>query len=643
MQTIMTHIVRLAPGRKPACPRTRKRRQVPRGDPGRTPLPPQTGRTNDRSAWPWLPATIVEQCRPDYPCCFRDSLKIRPRTTLGGAATPTSTTATRQPWPGSCCGSAPAPPSTPASPTGREDDVPLGVGNGRWSWIAATPMGGGTRRAARARADTRRARSDRERPDFANGPTASAMNVLWPPPGVTRFRHHGGRVGAGRPGTWRWPVTSSGLKSSSYAALAAWLARITMVTKSAPATEGGSRFGKEPRQRGQGATARPARRRRAIMLSGVVALALATGACTASGSPGGHAVRPARASTVAPPQHRGSGSHSVQLVVEASGDLLIHSAIFERALVLGGGRYYDFAPMFTQIKPYIRGADLALCHVETPMTPAPPAGYPTFNTPPALATAIAQTGWRACSTAATHSLDQGQTGVDDTIRALDRAGVAHTGTFSSAAAQKTPLIITVKGVRVAFLAYTELTNGIPSPHPWSVNRASAAQILSDAHRARADGAQVVIVNIHWGDQYVAQPSGFQLALASTLTRSPDITAVVGQHVHIVQPIRILQRQACRLRRRQPDLQPDQRLLPGRLPGRDDRAAHDHRGQPRSARHLRPLRADLGAASGLRGTPSRYRMAHRSRRRRGPARILRAHGRDSRARSPHPADPRPPVI
>jgi poly-gamma-glutamate synthesis protein (capsule biosynthesis protein) len=230
---------------------------------------------------------------------------------------------------------------------------------------------------------------------------------------------------------------------------------------------------------------------------------------------------------------------SVQLVVEASGDLLIHSAVFDRARVLGGGHHYNFAPMFTQIKPYIQGAELALCQGETPMTPAPPTGYPTFNTPPDLATAIRQTGWRACSTAGTHSLDQGQTGVDDTIRALDRAGVAHTGTFSSAAAQHTPLIMTVKGVRVAFLAYTELTNGIPSPHPWSVNRASAAQILADAHRARADGAKVVIVNIHWGDQYVARPSSFQLALASRLTRSPDITAVVGQHVHIVQPIRVL--------------------------------------------------------------------------------------------------------
>lgn len=109
-------------------------------------------------------------------------------------------------------------------------------------------------------------------------------------------------------------------------------------------------------------------------------------------------------------------------MVEASGDLLIHSAVFDRALVLGDGRHYNFAPMFAQIKPYIGGADLALCHVETPMTPAPPTGYPTFNTPPALATAIRQTGWRACSTAGTHSLDQGQTGVDDTIRALDRAG-----------------------------------------------------------------------------------------------------------------------------------------------------------------------------------------------------------------------------
>jgi len=173
------------------------------------------------------------------------------------------------------------------------------------------------------------------------------------------------------------------------------------------------------------------------------------------------------------------------------------------------------------------------------MTPGPPTSYPVFNTPPELATAIHQTGWRACSTASNHTLDQGQRGVDDTIRALTHAGVLHTGSYSSAPAQGKFLIMTVKGVRVAFLSYTEFTNGIPLPHPWSVNLASAARILSDAHRARMRGAKVVIVNLHWGDEYVARPSSFQLSLARKLTRSPDITAIVGQHVHVVQPIRFI--------------------------------------------------------------------------------------------------------
>src|SRR5712691_4024033 len=120
-----------------------------------------------------------------------------------------------------------------------------------------------------------------------------------------------------------------------------------------------------------------------------------------------------------------------------------------------------------------------------------------------------------------------------------RAGVRHTGSYTSAAAQRRPLIITVKGIRVAFLAYTEFTNGISLPHPWSVNVAGAARILKAARQARKDGARAVIVNLHWGQEYIAQPSRYQLDLARRLTRSPDITAIVGQHVHVVQPIRFV--------------------------------------------------------------------------------------------------------
>jgi Bacterial capsule synthesis protein PGA_cap len=237
------------------------------------------------------------------------------------------------------------------------------------------------------------------------------------------------------------------------------------------------------------------------------------------------------------PARRVAAVKPVTFTVEASGDLLIHSPVWEQALADGGGTHYNFGALLRQIRPIIKGVDLPLCHVETPMTPAPPHGYPVFNTPPELATAIAQTGFKACSNAGTHSLDQGQAGIDDTNRYLNRAGVLHTGEFSSAAQQRKPLIILVEGLKVAFLAYTDITNGIPLPHPWSVNLASASRILADARRAHLAGAKVVIVNIHWGDEYVDQPNAFQMGLAERLTASPYITAIVGQHVHVAQPIR----------------------------------------------------------------------------------------------------------
>jgi hypothetical protein len=285
------------------------------------------------------------------------------------------------------------------------------------------------------------------------------------------------------------------------------------------------------------ARARARRSRLATLLGLVAVVALAVGLGLAlTGGAGSH---PTPRRSAAPADHKKAPvMRPVRITVEASGDLLIHGPVFEQALADGGGRHFNFAPMFRQIKPYITGVDLPLCHVETPMTPAPPTGYPTFNTPPALAQAIRQTGWKACSTAATHSLDRGQTGVVDTIRALDENGIRHAGTYASAAAQRTPLIVTLKGIKVAFLSYTELTNGIPSPHPWSVNRAqNVQQILAEARRAHNAGARVEIINIHWGDEDVQAPSTFQMHLAEVLTRSPYITAVVGQHVHIPQPIR----------------------------------------------------------------------------------------------------------
>ena len=116
----------------------------------------------------------------------------------------------------------------------------------------------------------------------------------------------------------------------------------------------------------------------------------------------------------------GEPAEGTRLTVAASGDFLIHGPVSRRALAYGGGRRYEFRPMLRAIRPLIEGADLALCHLETPLSYGPPRGFPSFRTPVGLAAAVRATGWDACSTASNHTLDAGQRGVNTTLDVLGR-------------------------------------------------------------------------------------------------------------------------------------------------------------------------------------------------------------------------------
>ncbi|MCH9718914.1 MAG: CapA family protein [Actinomycetia bacterium] len=225
--------------------------------------------------------------------------------------------------------------------------------------------------------------------------------------------------------------------------------------------------------------------------------------------------------------------------VAATGDFLIHGAVFRRALRNGGGNRYDFDPMFRSIRKYIKKADVAICHFEVPMTGGSPAGYPSFNSPRSLANSAKRTGWDICSTASNHTLDKGQSGVDATLKTIRKAGLVPSGSAESKRrARKTPMV-KVNGTRVALLSYTDSTNGIPRPYPYSVNLIDPTRITKDAARARRAGAELVIVNMHWGAEYQSAVTARQAELADQLTASRHIDAVIGQHVHVVQPIRFV--------------------------------------------------------------------------------------------------------
>ncbi|WP_330172511.1 CapA family protein [Streptomyces sp. NBC_01498] len=227
----------------------------------------------------------------------------------------------------------------------------------------------------------------------------------------------------------------------------------------------------------------------------------------------------------------------------ASGDVLPHDSVIRRANADAGGTGHDFVPMLAGVKSVVSAADVAICHMETVYGPdgGPFTGYPSFASPPQIAGALRATGYDSCSTASNHTLDAGADGVARTLGALDRAGVAHVGSARSAAEDARPALLDAGGAKVAQLAYTYDTNGIPLPdgQPWAVDLIDEEKILTDARAARAAGADVVVLSLHWGTEWQSAVDDGQLTLGDRLAGAttdgrPDIDLIIGTHVHVPQ-------------------------------------------------------------------------------------------------------------
>ncbi len=132
--------------------------------------------------------------------------------------------------------------------------------------------------------------------------------------------------------------------------------------------------------------------------------------------------------------------------------------------------------------------------------------------------------------------DKGTAGIRATLDALDGALVGHSGTARTAAEAAAPSIIEVAGVPIAHLAYTWGFNGTPPAEAWMADVLDPDRILTDAREARADGAALVIVSLHWGNEYDTSGSADQRALADRLLASPDVDLIVGHGPHVLQPI-----------------------------------------------------------------------------------------------------------
>lgn len=230
-----------------------------------------------------------------------------------------------------------------------------------------------------------------------------------------------------------------------------------------------------------------------------------------------------------------------ELTMLFTGDVLVHTPVTASASRYGAesGRAYDFAPMFTDVSRVISAVDWAVCHLEVsigvPGVSTSP--FPRIAAPAAVADGLAAAGFDSCSTASNHALDFGPAGVESTISALDRAGVAHTGT-AIGPGDANGILYTVGEVVVGHASYSYGFNGfsVPVEEPWLVNQIEVDRILTDAARLRRVGADIVVISLHWGGEYQPRPISYQTDLAEQLAASDDIDLIVGHHAHVIQPV-----------------------------------------------------------------------------------------------------------
>lgn len=224
-----------------------------------------------------------------------------------------------------------------------------------------------------------------------------------------------------------------------------------------------------------------------------------------------------------------------------NGDMLFHKGLWIPAALATpvDGQNFDFMPLLEGQMNYINQADLAMCHMETPFAPSggPYTGFPIFNTPPEVATAIKKLGYDGCTQASNHSVDQGTEGLNRTIDLFDSLGIPHTGTYKTEADSHKIMMLETNGIKIAFIEYTFSLNGLNAEFDWQVNYPlDADRMIAQAQQARDEGADLVVGVIHAGTEYADYPNSQQLSVAHSLVDSELFDFVYNHHTHSIQPV-----------------------------------------------------------------------------------------------------------
>ncbi|MCU0343375.1 MAG: CapA family protein [Ignavibacterium sp.] len=229
---------------------------------------------------------------------------------------------------------------------------------------------------------------------------------------------------------------------------------------------------------------------------------------------------------------------SVTISISVVGDLMCHSPQFEYARVAQDS--FDFNPVYRNVKKYLESSDFTFGNLETVTAGKENGGYtgyPLFNTPASYISSLKEVGFDLLVTANNHSLDRGEKGILRTIEEINSRNLHYIGTYTSQADRDSIRVFDVKGIKIAILAYSYGTNGNPIPKGKSylINLIDYNLIEKDIQSAKINGAELVLVHFHFGEEYKREPVQFQKDVVDkTIELGADI--IIGGHPHVLQPV-----------------------------------------------------------------------------------------------------------
>lgn len=228
----------------------------------------------------------------------------------------------------------------------------------------------------------------------------------------------------------------------------------------------------------------------------------------------------------------------VSLSLVAVGDILMHQDVKAAAAQDSTG----FPALWADLVPLFQGADLAFGNLETPVAPATgrPGAPFQFNAPETLPAALRASGFTVLSTANNHAFDQGPDGVRETLARMRAERLVAVGSGEDRPRAEALQILERQGLRVAFLGFTDLFNldlNRRATEPWvrPLELEPALQAVREA-RSKAD---LVVVSVHWGNEYQHMPTKRQRDLAHALVAAGG-DVVLGHHPHVLQPAELLE-------------------------------------------------------------------------------------------------------